>query len=55
MGSYSESKYDATKLLPKIEEAIERARNLDSNPNDRWPQSVGTRVYQLVNSILEKR
>ena len=55
MGSYSESKYDATILLPKIEEAIERARNLDSNPNDRWPQSVGTRVYQLVNSILEKR
>ena len=54
MGSYSESKYDATKLLPEIEKAIERARNLDSNPNDRWPQSVGTRVYRLVNSILGK-
>lgn len=55
MGSYRESQYDATKLLPEIEKAIERASKLDSNPNDRWPQSVGTRVYRLVNSILGKR
>lgn len=55
MGSYSESKYEVTKLLPEIEKAIERARKLDSNPNDRWPQSVGTRVYRLVNSILGKQ
>lgn len=55
MGSYRESQYDATKLLPEIEKAIERAHNLDSNPNNRWPQSVGTRVYRLVNNILEKR
>lgn len=55
MGSYRESQYDAKKLLPEIEKAIERARNLDIDPNNRWPQSVGTRVYRLVNSILEKR
>ena len=55
MDGYSESKYEVTKLLPEIEKAIERASNLDSNPNDRWPQSVGTRVYSLVNSILEKQ
>ena len=55
MVSYRESQYDATKLLPEIEKAIERASKLDSNPNDRWPQSVGTRVYRLVNSILGKR
>ena len=55
MDGYSESKYEVTKLLPEIEKAIERARKLDSNPNDRWPQSVGTRVYRLVNSILGKR
>ena len=55
MGSYRESQYDAKKLLPEIEKAIERARNLDIDPNNRWPLSVGTRVYRLVNSILEKR
>ena len=55
MGSYRESQYDAKKLLPEIEKAIERARNLDIDPGNRWPQSVGTRVYRLVNSILEKR
>lgn len=55
MGSYRESQYDAKKLLPEIEKAIERARNLDIDPSNRWPQSVGTRVYRLVNSILEKR
>ena len=55
MGSYRESKYEVTKLLPEIEKAIERASKLDNNPNDRWPQSVGTRVYRLVNSILGKQ
>lgn len=54
MGSYSESSFDAYGLLPKVSDAIDRAKELDINPSDRWPQTVGTRVYLLMNSILDK-
>ena len=52
LGSYSESNYDAYRLLPTISDAINRASLLDTNPTDRWPQNIGTRVYLLVKSII---
>lgn len=54
MGSYHESAYDATTLLAHVEEAIERARALDKNPADRWPQTLGTRVYLLAESVMNR-
>lgn len=52
LGSYHESDYNAFALLPHIQIAIERAQNLDIRPKDRWPQTIGTRVYWLVRSIM---
>lgn len=52
MGHYRESDYDAKSLLPNIEIAIERAKELDTCPTNRWPQDVGTRVYLLAQSII---
>ena len=54
LDGYNEANYDAAKLLPQIDVAIERAVRLDSNPEDRWPQSVGSRVYLLARSIMGK-
>lgn len=54
MGHYQESDYDATKLLETIDLAIDRAIQLDTVPADRWPQSIGTRVYLLAKSIMNK-
>lgn len=54
MGSYHESSYDALALIAHVEEAIERARALDKNPNDRWPQTLGTRVYLLAESVMNR-
>jgi len=51
-GHYHESDYDASSLIKTIDSAIERAIELDINPTDRWPQSVGTRVYLLAKSIM---
>lgn len=51
LGSYSESSYNALYLLPNVPKAMSIARDLDINPADRWPQSVGTRVYLLMDSI----
>lgn len=54
MGSYHESSYDALTLTAHIEDAIERARALDKNPTDRWPQTLGTRVYLLAESVMNR-
>ncbi len=55
MGSYHESYYDTSLLIPHIEDAIARARALDVTPNDRWPQGLGTRVYLLAESIMNRK
>lgn len=55
MGAYHESSYDAQALMAHVENAIERARTLDKNPNDRWPQTLGTRVYLLVKSVMNRK
>lgn len=52
MGSYHESSYDAPALVVNVETAIERARRLDQGPDDRWPQTLGTRVYLLAESVV---
>ena len=52
LGSYHESSYDAPALVVNVETAIERARRLDKGPDDRWPQTLGTRVYLLVESVV---
>ena len=55
MGSYHESVYDAPTLIAHVETAIERARALDKTPADRWPQTLGTRVYLLAESVMNKK
>lgn len=55
MGSYHESAYDAPTLIANVETAIERAKALDKNPVDRWPQTLGTRVYLLAESVMNRR
>lgn len=54
MGSYHEAAYDAQMLIAHVEEAIERAKALDKNPADRWPQPLGTRVYLLAESVMNR-
>lgn len=55
IGSYHESSYDVLTLIVHVEEAIERAKALDKNPTDRWPQTLGTRVYLLAESIMNRK
>lgn len=38
--------------LPYVRQAIERARELDTDLNARWPNEIGSRVYRLVVHIL---
>ena len=55
LGSYHESSYDASLLIQHVDDAISRARVLDKNPEDRWPQTMGSRCYLLAESIMNKK
>ena len=54
LGGYNEVNYNASALLPTINVAINRAVKLDIHPEDRWPQTVGTRAHLLAKSIMGK-
>ena len=54
MGSYHESSYNAQMLIEHVEVAIERAKSLDMNLSDRWPQTLGTRAYLLAESVMNR-
>ena len=54
LGSYQESEYNVLKLIENIDIAIERAKSLDKNLLDRWPQTLGTRVYLLAESVMNQ-
>lgn len=38
-------------FLPHIESAIARAEALDTEPDGRWPSSLGTHVHRLVRQL----
>lgn len=53
-GGYNKSKYDPADFFGRLDDAIERAKILDIKPRERWPNQVGSRVYRIVESILER-
>lgn len=53
LGRYDKSEYDVYRLIPHIQHAIRHAQRLDHDPNEPWPRSVGSRVYRLVQRLLE--
>jgi hypothetical protein len=51
LGSYNKTNPDVALFIPHVNDAIVRAKKLDTNPADRWPQKPGSRVYLLVEKI----
>lgn len=52
-GGYNKARLDISRFFDQIETAVKRAVELDANPEDRWPQNVGTHVYRVVQSISQ--
>lgn len=52
LGSYNKANPDTSQFLPFVANAVERAKSLDTQVNDRWPQGLGTRVYLLVGKLI---
>ena len=51
-GTYNKSNLNSSDYLPKVEIAIENARKSDVEPEDRWLNHIGSRVYKLAQSII---
>jgi hypothetical protein len=56
LGEYNKSAIKPGQFpLTRLGEAIRRARALEKSPDDpdgRWPQNPGSRVYRLLERIL---
>jgi len=52
LGSYNKSNINSSKFLPHVNEAISRAKKLDTNPGARWPNTIGSTVYKLVEKLI---
>ncbi len=53
LGRYEKSGYDVTKLVPHIQLAINHARRLDDEPDALWPTKPSSRVYRLVEKLIQ--
>lgn len=54
-GSYSKSSLQVERYTrERVVAAIDRARALDTTPDDRWPRTAGTHVYRLAHELLQQ-
>jgi hypothetical protein len=56
LGSYDKNGYDVDRLLEEqgMAKAIERAKQIDTPPQDPWPHKSGTHVYRLVEKLIHE-
>ncbi len=52
LGAYNKSNLDTEPYMKHVPLAIERAKAIDTSLADRWPQTLGTRIYLLAEKIL---
>lgn len=52
-GSYDKRNLNTSHYLPFVDSAIENADNADTECDTRWLNNLGSRVYKLVQSIID--
>jgi hypothetical protein len=52
LGSYNKTNPNMDYFAARVREAIRNARAADLNPETRWPNQLGTRVYLLVEEMI---
>ncbi|WP_292044732.1 MULTISPECIES: RloB family protein [unclassified Brevundimonas] len=53
LGSYNKANPDIDKFADGLDRAIVAAKALDIAPADRWPNTIATRVYRLMEKIQQ--
>jgi hypothetical protein len=54
LGEFNKANLNTDNYIPYIDKAIQNAELSDTNPDERWPQEIGTHVYRLAKHIAEK-
>lgn len=54
LGAYNRSNLNTEHFLPHVERAVQNARDADENPGHRWPNRLGSRVYLLVEKVMDR-
>jgi hypothetical protein len=54
LGTYNKSNINVDHFLPNLQQAISAAEALDVNPNERWPNHLGSHVYKLIRRLLSQ-
>jgi hypothetical protein len=52
LGGYNKKNIDCGAFLPYVTDAVSRAESMDNQPETRWPNSPGTRVYRIIKILL---
>lgn len=52
-GSYDSSNLKTSDYIPYVDTAVVNAKTEDSKRGDRWLNQIGSRVYKLVQSIID--
>lgn len=55
LGSYNKANLDLGYFAPRASIAIQNARNSDHDPDARWPNELGSRVYLLAEVIVTQQ
>lgn len=53
LGSYNSSNIDVAPFKNRIQDAVQRAKQLHPNANQNWTPSPGSHVYRVVEMILK--
>lgn len=51
LGEYNKNSLNIEKYRGKILLAYDRAKSMDTSSTDRWPQTIGTYVYRLIEEL----
>ena len=52
LGSYNKTNLRTELYRPLIADALRRAKALHTNPEERWPEPLGTHVYKVIETLL---
>jgi hypothetical protein len=54
LSGYNKANFDTKPLMENINTAIENAKQLPLQENERWHNGLGTSVYILVEKLIQK-
>ncbi len=50
-GEYNSSRLSLSQFSERIDDAIDRAKALDTKRDERWPSRTGSHVYRVVEKV----